>query len=379
MPDDGPEPTQLQRLLDAVISVGSELSLPTVLHRIVETAIDLVDASYGALGVLDETHSHLQRFLHVGMTDDEADAVGELPSGHGILGLLIVDPRPLRLTDLRRHPDSVGWPEHHPEMTSFLGVPIRVRGEVFGNLYLTEKRNGAAFSDADEEMAVALAATAGMAIENARLHSRLAELLVVEDRERIARDLHDTVIQRIFATGLALQGLSARVRDRDPELSTRLAATVDDLDDTVRHIRTTIFELQRPRLPGRSVRRELLDLAAETGDSLGFSVGSRFDGPVDTAVGDTLADHLLAAAREALTNVVKHAEAHRVDLVVTVSDDAVCLEVVDDGVGAPVVADDHSGHGLRNLRSRAAELGGTCSITTGVDGGCTVAWTAPLS
>src|SRR5581483_6542396 len=128
-------------------------------------------------------------------------AIGELPRGHGILGLLIVDPVPIRLHDLREHADAFGFPARHPEMTSFLGVPIRVRDQVFGNLYLTNKRSEADFTDLDEELTVALAAAAGVAIENARLDARVRELALLEDRERIARDLHDTVIQRLFATG----------------------------------------------------------------------------------------------------------------------------------------------------------------------------------
>lgn len=375
MVDEGTTRSELQRLLDAVIAVGSELSLPVVLRRIVETATRMVGARYGALGVLDEHRTGLQEFLTVGLDEDEVARIGTLPEGHGILGLLIIDPQPLRLPDLTRHPDSFGFPEGHPQMHSFLGVPIRVRGEVFGNLYLTDKLGAPTFSAADEELAVALAATAGMAIENARLHSRLAELLVVEDRERIARDLHDTVIQRLFATGLALQGVAARVAD--PELSARLSAAVDDLDDTVRHIRTTIFELQRPRVPGRSVRREVLDLAAETADALGFAVATRFDGPVDTTVGDAAAEHLLAATREALTNVVKHAGASHVDLAVAVDGTTLSLAVRDDGVGLPATPSG-GGHGLENLASRAEDLGGTCEVRDRTGGGCEVRWTVPV-
>ena len=367
--------SELQRLLDAVITVGSELSLPIVLRRIVETATNLVGARYGALGVLDHEGERLEEFLTVGMDPETVEAIGDPPEGHGILGMLIVDPAPIRLADLTAHEASYGFPEGHPPMTSFLGVPIRVRGEVFGNLYLTDKVDQRAFTAADEELAIALAATAGMAVENARLHSRLAELLVVEDRERIARDLHDTVIQRLFATGLTLQGVAARVPDE--ELSTRLAGAVDDLDDTVRHIRTTIFELQRPRVPGPSVRREVLELAAEAGDALGFSVATGFDGPVDASVDERTSEHLLAATREALANVVKHAGASKVDLIVAVDDAELTLEVLDDGVGLPS-APNPSGHGLGNLRSRARELGGSCEVSDRSSGGCRVRWHVPL-
>ena len=135
--------------------VGSELSLPSILRRITETAADLVDARYAALGVLDDSRTRLAEFITVGIDDEPTPrAIGHLPEGHGILGLLIVDPKPLRLPDLTAHPDSYGFPPNHPPMTSFLGVPILLRGEVFGNLYLTDKADGEVFTDVDEELVV---------------------------------------------------------------------------------------------------------------------------------------------------------------------------------------------------------------------------------
>jgi signal transduction protein with GAF and PtsI domain len=149
-----------------------------------------------------------------------------------------VDAKPLRLPDLREHPDSFGFPAHHPTMRSFLGVPVRVRHEVFGNLYLTDKTTAEAFTDVDEELVVALATAAGIAIENARLHSRVQAFALVEDRERIAQDLHDTVIQRLFATGLSLQRTAGLVRGDPDAAVSRIEAAVDDLDVTVKHIRS---------------------------------------------------------------------------------------------------------------------------------------------
>src|SRR5687768_3103159 len=134
------DPARLRQLLGAVLSVGTDLSLPHVLRRIVEAGVALVDAQYGALGVLDEAGHGLAEFINVGMPEDTVEKIGHLPEGHGILGLLIVDPEPLRLLDLRTHPDSYGFPPHHPPMRSFLGVPVRIRNEVFGNLYLTDKK-----------------------------------------------------------------------------------------------------------------------------------------------------------------------------------------------------------------------------------------------
>ena len=208
-------PTSLRQLLDAVMAIGSDLDLEATLRRIVEAATALVDARYGALGVLDADRTGLVQFITVGIDDETRRAIGDLPKGHGILGLLIRDPRPLRLPDLHEHPDSFGFPPHHPEMRSFLGVPVVVRGEVFGNLYLTDKQSAEAFSDIDEELTVALAAAAGVAIENARLHARVRDLALLEDRERIAMDLHDTVIQQIFATGMSLQATSRLAEQPD--------------------------------------------------------------------------------------------------------------------------------------------------------------------
>lgn len=159
---------RLNGLLEAVMSVGRELDLPQVLRRIVEAAVVLVDAEYGALGVIGDDHK-LAEFLPVGITDDLRAQIGDLPSGHGILGELIRHPEPLRLSELSEHPASYGFPAHHPPMHSFLGVPIRVREDVFGNLYLTEKRGGAEFDAEDEAVLSTLAIAAGIAIENARL------------------------------------------------------------------------------------------------------------------------------------------------------------------------------------------------------------------
>ncbi|HLM63094.1 MAG TPA: GAF domain-containing protein [Acidimicrobiales bacterium] len=369
---------QLRRLLEAVTSLGSELSLPVVLRNITEAAIDLVDARYGAVGVLDRSRTGLVEFITVGIDDEGIAAIGRLPEGHGILGKLIVDQRPLRLPDLTQHPDSYGFPPHHPNMSSFLGVPIWVGDEVFGNLYLTEKGDGEVFTDVDEELVLGLAAAAGVAIENARLHEQVQAVAVLQDRERIARDLHDTVIQRLFATGLLLQGahrLTAR-----PEVADRIQQAVDDLDITVRHIRSVIFELQPVSASGDSVRRELLAVAIEEARALGFDPVVRFDGPVDTAVDPELSGHLLNTVREALSNIVRHADAQRAEVDVTVSEGSLCLTVTDDGRGIDLAAAAVAGgHGLVNMRNRAESLGGSFRSDLGSGGkGTIITWQVPL-
>ena len=346
-------PRQLRRLLDAVVSIGSELDLSDTLRRIVRAATDLVDARYGALGVLDETRTRLAEFITVGIDDDQRAEIGDLPEGHGILGVLIVDPRPLRLPDLREHPDSYGFPPHHPPMRSFLGTPIVVRGEVFGNLYLCDKHGDDVFTDIDEEMVVALASAAGIAIENARLHARVADLALFEDRERIARDLHDTVIQRLFAIGLTLQA-NLRLIER-PAVVDRLRSLVEDLDVTVRHIRSVIFELQTARLPGNSAREAVLMLCADSARSLGFEPVVQFEGPIDSSMDEHVTEHVLAVLQELLSNVARHAEASHVTVSLSTSDGELTLSVADDGRG--ITDGVTGGRGMDNLRARARSHG----------------------
>jgi signal transduction histidine kinase len=374
-------PRSLRQLLDAVLTIGSDLDLPAMLQRIVEAAVALVDARYGALGVLDEGRTRLAQFITVGIDDETYRAIGDLPEGHGILGLLIVDAKPLRLPDLREHPDSYGFPPHHPPMRSFLGVPIRVRDEVFGNLYLTDKTSAEVFTDVDEELVIGLAAAAGVAIENARLHARVQELALVEDRERIARDLHDVIVQRLFATGLSLQGAAGLIRGDPDAAARRVTAAVDDLDLTVKHIRSAIFGLEP--IVGRDnggLRRRVLDLLAEAGDMLGFEPTVLFEGQVDSATPEPVAADVLATLREGLSNVARHAQASRVDIVVAVDGGAgheILLRITDDGIGPPS-ADQPRGHGLDNMAARAEARGGSFEIGPSSPRGTEVAWRVPI-
>jgi signal transduction histidine kinase len=365
-------------LLDAILTIGSDLDLPAMLRRIAEVGAQLVDARYAALGVLDVTGTRLSEFITVGIDEDGRRTIGNLPEGHGILGLLIVDAQPLRLPDLTAHPDSYGFPPGHPPMRSFLGVPIRVRDDVFGNLYLTDKATGEEFTDEDEELVVGLAAAAGVAIENARLLSRVNDLAILEDRERIARDLHDTVIQRLFATGLSLQG-TLRLVEGDPSAAVRrIESAVDDLDLTVKHIRSAIFGLESSRpTSGEGLRHRVLSLVRESASTIGFEPRVFFDGPIDSVVSDDVASEVLAALREALSNVARHARARMVEVEVLAGDDLV-LRVIDDGVGPPDVLPD-TGNGVRNMASRASRLGGAFELRAGERSGAELEWRVPLT
>ncbi|ABW11406.1 GAF sensor signal transduction histidine kinase [Parafrankia sp. EAN1pec] len=528
---------RLRGLLRAHRAVAADLSLEVVLRRIAEAACELVDARYGALGVIARD-GRLEQFIHVGMDADLVGRIGHLPRGEGVLGLLTAEPRAVRLDDIAAHEHAVGFPPGHPPMRTFLGVPIKVRSEVFGNLYLTEKRGGRRFTAQDEELVLALAASAGVAIENARLfgaaqrrqqwlqasadimrhlladgpepltlivararevadadlacvlladgateellvdaadgpqadrllgesvpmagtlagravaagrpllvddaaaepgvtgfggldigplmviplvgaqvgtgavvlargpagrpfadgdldmaatfagHVQVAlglaasratrdRLLVLEDRDRIARDLHDHVMQRLYAVALGLQGMAAA--EERPQSAGRLTTYVDDLDATIREIRSTVFELRgRRSTGGPGVRARLGEIVEEVAEALGFSPRLRVDGPLDTALEGNIADHLLAVARESLSNVARHARASRVELSVTVGQGWLCAEVTDDGVG---LGDTGRRSGLRNLRSRAEELGGTFDIAPGPSGGTRLRWAVPL-
>ncbi|MEO6571450.1 MAG: GAF domain-containing sensor histidine kinase [Ilumatobacteraceae bacterium] len=366
---------QLLRLLDAVMSIGSEQTLADALRRITETAAELVDAQYAALGVVDESGSRLSEFITIGLDDEQTRRIGALPEGHGILGLLIIEPQPLRLPDLHAHPDSFGFPPGHPPMTSFLGVPIRLRGVVYGNLYLTDKAGGEVFTDVDQELVVGLAAAAGLAIENARLHEQARIVGLLDERERIARDLHDDVIQRLFAAGLSLQAAAHLVTE--PKAVDRIMGVVDDLDISIRQVRSTIFELNQQWSGRSSVRLEIRGVCEEAADTLGFKPTCDIDGPVDSSVSDLIGGHLLLCLREALSNAARHALATHVEVRVSVRDGRVRLVVTDDGVGYEPTPGQRSS-GVDNMAVRAESLHGRFSIVSGAERGTVVEWDVPL-
>ncbi|MBA3288090.1 MAG: GAF domain-containing sensor histidine kinase, partial [Acidimicrobiia bacterium] len=331
---------------------------------------------YGALGVLDERRQRLAEFITVGIADDQHRRIGTLPEGHGILGTLIADPRPLRLPDLRAHPDSYGFPPHHPPMRSFLGVPVRSRDTVIGNLYLTDKCHADEFSEHDEQQVMALAGAAAVAVMNARLHAEVETLALTHDRQRIAEDLHDTVIQRLFAAGLSLQGTTRLVRSDPAAAEERIDRAVDDLDLTIRHIRSVIFGLSMRRGGDSGVRDRVLSLLREAESSLGFTPTVFFDGPIDAQVRPFLAVELLATLREALSNVARHARASQVEVSLVVTDGHASLKVVDDGIGPPV-GRPVTGRGLGNMASRAERHGGRFTLEHGPPSGTVLTWSVP--
>ena len=527
---------RLSGLLGAVVAVSSELDLAAVLQRIITTACSLVGARYGALGVLSPERDQLVQFITHGLDDETRARIGDIPHGHGVLGLLIKEPKALRLHEISEHPKSVGFPPNHPPMHSFLGVPLLVRDEVFGNLYLSDKESGEDFSSADEEVVTALAAAAGVAVENARLYEQsrnreawlraaaectrtltsepqvrtgydqvvssahtasaapvvvlmrpaepeldpsgslyavaqrgllevtetpvsavpqglvrmvegraacqlppqdVADLLgcktpqsaagapmwagerlegvvlfiwpetnpstpidllqattfgervalalavaeaqtdreriaVLEDRDRIARDLHDLVIQRLFAVGLSVQGAARDVIK--PVVAQRLERVVDDLDETIKDVRRTIYQLHAT--PGTGgLRSELDDVLEHAEDALGFTPSLRTEGPL-SAVPDEVGADLVAVLRESLTNAAKHADATSVQVEVRVGS-ALEASITDNGNGMPASLSRRSG--LANLQARAEAHGGSLRVSPGPQGGTEVVWWVPLT
>jgi len=368
---------QLARLLEAVLAVAEGLDLEAVLERVVVAACGLVDARYGALGVVDERDpGRLASFVHHGMDRATVERMGALPTGQGLLGELLREPRPLRLDDLTQHPAAAGLPDGHPPMGSFVGAPIRVRGEVFGNLYLTEKRGGGPFTAQDESSVIALAAVAGSAIANVRLTARSQELSIVRERDRIARDLHDTVIQNLYAAGLGLQAAQRGGLD-EGEVQARIGRAIESIDGTVKEIRATIFALHDDPSSADGARARLLAVIEEMASLLGFPPRVRLDGPIDTVVNGDLIEQLVPVLRESLTNVAKHARATTVSVRIEVLGGHLELEVIDDGVGPPVRMRPN-GMGVENILDRARILGGRAELGSAVGGGTRMFWRTPL-
>ncbi len=364
-----------EQVLAAVTDLSAGRDLDELIASIVQRACEVTGARYGALGVIDPDpgRHRLASFTTYGIDEETRARIGALPEGRGLLGHLIDHPHPLRLADLRDHPASVGVPPDHPPMGSFLGVPIHLGEAVYGNLYLAEKSEG--FDDLDERLVVALAAAAGVAIANARLYGALlaareehAQLAVYADRDRIARDLHDVVIQRLFATGLSLDRSSRRIED--PTASERVAEAIEEIDGTIREIRRTIFELG-DRTDLDSAIRRVVDAAAE---ALEHPPEVEIDGDLEL-LDPALGQHVLAVVREGLTNVARHARAERVSVVVRVDDD-LSVRVTDDGRGIAVHPRRDSG--LRNLRERAHARGGSVAVTPLAHGGTQLIWRVPL-
>jgi signal transduction histidine kinase len=367
------DPERLHALIQALLLIEVDTDLDDLLYTILDASIEMVGARYGALGVVSSDGKSLSRFLTRGVDDDTRRAIGALPCGEGVLGEIIHRDAALRLDDLTTYPGFQGFPKNHPPMYRFLGVPVETAdGHVFGTLYLADPLDEEPFDEEDEMLVEAFGHAAGMLIDQAQLRTHLRELTLSEERDRLARDLHDTVIQRLFGVGLSLQMALARAMDDDAR--DRINHCVDELDATIREIRTTIFEIDEDDDESRPLSERVDGLADEVRTRLGIEVAVELGHDLDQLVSAHCAHHTVQALREALSNVARHSSASSARVTVAAVNDLIVFTVNDDGVGFATTAG--PGRGLRNLSWRADQLGGTFEVESAVGRGTLVRWTA---
>ncbi|HEV3055034.1 MAG TPA: GAF domain-containing sensor histidine kinase [Solirubrobacteraceae bacterium] len=373
-------PPALKAVSDAVLAVASQLSVDEVLQQLVHSARELAAARYAALGIPDG-EGGFRRFLVSGMSDELIESLGPLPRTHGMLGAMLESPPPFRTTDIQRDPRFKGWwPPGHPDMHSFLGVPIVDSHGVLGAFYLTEKEDGREFDETDEQLIELLAAHAAIAITNARLYERSRELSIVSERNRLALELHDVVSQKLFSVILTAES-AATLLDRDPPDAATARAQVQRLQVLAREaldeLRSLILglrppEFERDGLAG-ALRKEVAMLERVHGVPIELAIDDHVDGDTDRCLG------VLRIAHEAIHNALRHARPEQVTVALAQENGTLTVEVHDDGIGfEPSSAELRSRHlGLTSMEERARELGGRLQIRSSPGAGTTVRLEVP--
>ncbi|PPK62403.1 GAF domain-containing sensor histidine kinase [Actinokineospora auranticolor] len=365
--------SELRAVSAAVLAVATHLSVRDVLTTILTSARRLVGARFAALGVPDDAGGFAE-FLADGVSDEQWAAIGPVPRQHGLLGLLLREPNPVRLDDIREHPRFEWWPAAHPELTSFLGVPITDGDEILGEIFVANKDGG--FTAQDEEMLVLLAAHAAIAIVNARLHERARELSIVEERNRIARELHDAVTQKLFSLRLAAES-AATLADRDGPRSMLELALVRRLSaEVAAELRSVVVGLRPPDLAGDGLDiaiGKLTDLLNRVHNiEIVYRAGAvpRLTSPREEAV--------YRVSQEALHNALRHARAARIVVELMVREHNLVLRVSDDGLGFDVAGSGTRRLGIKSMRERARAVGGDLAVDSHSPGGTTVRLEVPL-
>ncbi|KAB2372849.1 GAF domain-containing sensor histidine kinase [Actinomadura montaniterrae] len=365
----------LHAVSSAVLAVTRHLSVHEVLQVIVRAAARLLDARYAALGVPDDEGSFAE-FVVEGVSDEDWERIGPLPRQHGMLAAMLHGDTPKRLADIRREPEFEGWPVAHPVLKDFLGMPIKDGEDVLGIIFLANKRTPGGFTQDDQDLLALFAAHAAIAMTNARLYEHNRELTVVAERNRLARELHDAVAQKLFSLRLTAR-TAAALAEKDPK------RTVDELEqverlaaDALAELRAVIFELRPADLADglvASLRKhaEVLDRAHET--------AVRFTAAEPVVLPEEHEAVVLRIAQEAVYNALRHAGARTVDVSLRVLDGSAVLEVADDGSGfAASDGDQQGGLGLASMRDRACSIGATFGIDAGPGHGTTVRLEVPL-
>ena len=372
-----PDASALAALDAAARAIAGIRGIDEVLQLIVDRVRDLVDARYAALGIVGPG-GPIERFITAGLDPHERAAIGDLPTGRGLLGLIIREGRSYRIPSIGAHPDSSGFPPNHPPMTSFLGVPVTARGVPVGNLYLTDKRGAAEFSPADQSLVETFALHAGIAIDNAQLHANAGRLAVADERDRIGRDLHDGIIQSLYAVSLSLEDVPELMADAPGEAERRVDQAIESLHLAIRDIRNFIYGLRPEAVDGSQVVAGIAALAQEVRDGGLVDVVATLDPAADPGLPAEAGVELLSLVREALSNAARHARARRIDVMLGRDRDGSILEIADDGVGfepSHVGGDRH--HGLANMRVRAKAIGARLEIRTVIGEGTRVRLTLP--
>ncbi len=352
----------------AIAGLGS---VEEVLQVIVDQIRPLVGARYAALGIVDAS-GVIEAFITSGLDPETRARIGPLPRGHGFLGLIIRENGSIRIPDIALDERRYGFPPNHPEMHSFLGVPVTVKGRSVGNLYFTDKASGQEFTAADQALVETFARHAAIAIENARLHEQVQRLAVVDERERISQDLHDGIIQSIYAVGLSLEDVPELIEEDPDEVVRRVERAIDSLHLTIRDIRNFIFGLRPELLSGMTLLGGLAATVEEFRHNSMIDIELEANAPIEEPDIDITA-HLLGIVHESLANIARHSGASRVVIVLSAADGGLELTVADNGHGFDPATAATIGHqGLVNMRERAEGIGATMTIDSGTTTGTTV-------
>ena len=368
---------QLEALDAAVRGIAALDSVDAVLQLIVDRVRELVGAQYAALGIVGP-FGNIEQFITSGITAEQRARIGDLPRGKGLLGLIIREDHSFLIDDIGTDPRRHGFPPNHPEMHAFLGAPVRSQGETIGRLYLTNKINAPTFSETDLRLVEMFALHAGIAMENARLHGELQRLAVLDERQRISQDLHDSIIQSLYAISLSLEDLPEVIAEDPADGAARADRAIDSIHAAIRDIRNFIFGLQPELLETSDLATSLRSLAAD------FRMNTVIDLEADIpdelpGLSDENAAHLLAMTREGLSNIAKHSRASQARVALAAVDGAARLSIRDNGAGFnPDRARSSGHHGLSNLRARTEAAGGTLTVVSRPGEGTEVIAEIPL-
>lgn len=367
---------ELREVSAAVLAVTAHLSVREVLQTILTSARRLLDARYAALGMPDR-NGGFGEFLAEGLTDKEWRAIGPPPKQHGVLGQMLCSPDAVRLADIRTHPQFGWWPRAHPELTDFLGMPIADGDEILGEIFLANKETPGGFTAEDEELLRLLAGHAAIAIVNARLYERSRELSIMEERNRIARELHDAVTQKLFSLRLTAEA-AATVVERDAARAAAQLATVRQLAaEAVEELRAVLIGLRPIDLAGDGLDvalRKQADLLDRV-----HKAAVTFTGAPVPRLTAAREETVYRIAQESLHNALRHGEPSRVSVDLATRDGRVVLTVVDDGRGFDPGARAQAARrlGLTSMRERASAAGGSLSVTSAPGAGTTVRLEVP--